>query len=106
MKAYSMDLRTRVLAASDKGMGTAEVAETFGVARCLPSPRLLAPLGTAAAVKLPQAGQGDCSEEGELRLQQRRDVAAGVGSPEDGQLRRPGGPGRHHPRQCARAANP
>ena len=31
MKPYSMDLRERVLAACDGGMGTAEVAETFAV---------------------------------------------------------------------------
>ena len=31
MKAYSMDLRQRVLAACDGGAGTAEVAETFSV---------------------------------------------------------------------------
>ena len=31
MKAYSLDLRTRVLAACDDGMGTAEVAEAFAV---------------------------------------------------------------------------
>ena len=31
MKAYSMDLRARVLAACDDGMGTAEVAETLAV---------------------------------------------------------------------------
>ena len=31
MKAYSMDLRARVLAACDEGMGTAEAAETFSV---------------------------------------------------------------------------
>jgi transposase len=31
MKAYSMDLRERVLAACDHGAGTAEVAETFSV---------------------------------------------------------------------------
>jgi transposase len=31
MKAYSLDLRARVLAACDDGMGTAEVAETFSV---------------------------------------------------------------------------
>src|SRR5262245_279332 len=31
MKAYSMDLRTRVLAACDDGMGTAEAAEAFAV---------------------------------------------------------------------------
>jgi transposase len=31
MKAYSMDLRQRVLAARDEGMGTAEAAETFAV---------------------------------------------------------------------------
>ena len=33
MKAYSMDLRARVSAACDEGMGTAEAAETFSVAR-------------------------------------------------------------------------
>src|SRR5262245_57695553 len=31
MRAYSMDLRERVLAACDDGRGTAEVAETFSV---------------------------------------------------------------------------
>jgi transposase len=31
MKAYSTDLRGRVLAASEGGMGTAEAAETFAV---------------------------------------------------------------------------
>jgi transposase len=31
MKAYSMDLRTRVLAACDDGMATAEAAEAFAV---------------------------------------------------------------------------
>jgi transposase len=31
MKAYSMDLRARVLAACDEGMGTAEAAEAFAV---------------------------------------------------------------------------
>jgi transposase len=31
MRAYSMDLRERVLADCDAGMGTAEVAETFSV---------------------------------------------------------------------------
>ena len=31
MKAYSMDLRERVLAACDAGMGTKEAAERFGV---------------------------------------------------------------------------
>ena len=31
MKAYSMDLRLRVLAACDDGMSTAEAAETFSV---------------------------------------------------------------------------
>jgi transposase len=31
MKAYSMDLRSRVLAACDEGMSTAEVAEMFSV---------------------------------------------------------------------------
>lgn len=31
MRAYSMDLRTRVLAECDSGMGTGEAAETFGV---------------------------------------------------------------------------
>ena len=31
MRAYSMDLRRRVLAACDDGMGTAEAAETFAV---------------------------------------------------------------------------
>jgi transposase len=31
MQAYSMDLRTRVLAACDDGMGTGEAAEVFGV---------------------------------------------------------------------------
>jgi transposase len=31
MRAYSMDLRQRVLAACDDGMGTAEVAEAFAV---------------------------------------------------------------------------
>jgi transposase len=31
MKAYSMDLRARVLAACDDGMGTAEAAEAFAV---------------------------------------------------------------------------
>ena len=31
MKAYSMDLRERVLAACDDGMGTAEAAEAFAV---------------------------------------------------------------------------
>ena len=31
MKAYSIDLRARVLAACDGGMGTAEAAETFAV---------------------------------------------------------------------------
>jgi transposase len=31
MKAYSTDLRLRVLAACEDGMGTAEVAETFAV---------------------------------------------------------------------------
>jgi transposase len=31
MKPYSMDLRARVLAACDEGMGTAEAAETFSV---------------------------------------------------------------------------
>jgi transposase len=31
MKAYSMDLRERVLAACDEGAGTAAVAETFSV---------------------------------------------------------------------------
>src|SRR5437868_15310920 len=31
MRAYSMDLRERVLVACDDGMGTAEVAETFAV---------------------------------------------------------------------------
>jgi|SRR5271166_4212588 len=31
MKAYSMDLRVRVLAACDDGLGTAEAAETFSV---------------------------------------------------------------------------
>jgi transposase len=31
MKPYSMDLRERILAACDDGMGTAEVAETFAV---------------------------------------------------------------------------
>jgi transposase len=31
MKAYSVDLRQRILAAVDRGMGRAEVAATFGV---------------------------------------------------------------------------
>lgn len=31
MRPYSMDLRQRVLAACDDGLGTAEVAETFAV---------------------------------------------------------------------------
>jgi transposase len=31
MRAYSVDLRQRVLAACDDGMGTAEAAETFAV---------------------------------------------------------------------------
>ena len=31
MRAYSMDLRMRVLDACDSGMGTSEVAETFSV---------------------------------------------------------------------------
>lgn len=31
MKAFSLDLRSRVLAACDDGMGTAEAAETFSV---------------------------------------------------------------------------
>jgi len=31
MRAYSMDLRERVVAACDDGLGTAEVAETFAV---------------------------------------------------------------------------
>jgi len=31
MKPHSMDLRARVLAACDEGMGTAEAAETFSV---------------------------------------------------------------------------
>lgn len=31
MEAYSVDLRTRVLAACDEGMGTAEAAEAFSV---------------------------------------------------------------------------
>jgi transposase len=31
MRTYSMDLRERVLAACDDGLGTAEVAETFAV---------------------------------------------------------------------------
>ena len=31
MRAYSIDLRERVLAACGDGMGTAEVADTFGV---------------------------------------------------------------------------
>ena len=31
MRAYSMDLRVRVLAACDDGMGTAEAADTFAV---------------------------------------------------------------------------
>ena len=31
MRAYSMDLRERVLAACDDGLGTADVAETFAV---------------------------------------------------------------------------
>lgn len=31
MRPYSMDLRERVLAACDDGLGTAEVAETFAV---------------------------------------------------------------------------
>jgi transposase len=33
MKAYSMDLRERVLAACDDGMGTAEAAEAFAVSQ-------------------------------------------------------------------------
>src|SRR5947209_5004482 len=33
MRAYSVDLRQRVLAACDDGMGTAEVAETFAVSQ-------------------------------------------------------------------------
>lgn len=33
MKPYSMDLRARVLAACDEGMGTAEAAETFSVSQ-------------------------------------------------------------------------
>lgn len=33
MRPYSMDLRQRVLAACDDGMGTAEVAETFAVSQ-------------------------------------------------------------------------
>ena len=31
MRAYSVDLRQRVLAACDDGMGTAEASETFAV---------------------------------------------------------------------------
>jgi transposase len=31
MKAYSMDLRTRVLTAADEGMSTSEIAELFSV---------------------------------------------------------------------------
>ena len=31
MRAYSVDLRTRVLAACQDGMGTTEAAETFAV---------------------------------------------------------------------------
>lgn len=31
MRAYSMDLRTRVFTARESGMGTAEIAETFDV---------------------------------------------------------------------------
>jgi transposase len=33
MRAYSMDLRMRVLHACDSGMGTSEVAETFSVSK-------------------------------------------------------------------------
>ena len=33
MQTYSMDLRIRVLAACDSGMGSSEVAETFSVSR-------------------------------------------------------------------------
>ena len=33
MKAYSMDLRVRVVAAREDGMGTSEVAEMFGCCR-------------------------------------------------------------------------
>ena len=37
MRAYSTDLRLRVLAACDDGMGTAEAADTFAVRVCLVS---------------------------------------------------------------------
>jgi transposase len=33
MRAYSMDLRIRVLEACDSGMGTTEVAETYSVSK-------------------------------------------------------------------------
>lgn len=33
MRAYSMDLRQRVIDACDSGLGTSEVAETFSVSQ-------------------------------------------------------------------------